>query len=127
MSLLLTELIKDYYILKYIHINNRISMRMLAHELQLSLGCVHSRIESLVVRNYLTFTDLSNGSRKKKYKYEITESGNLYKKEISSKLKTILLAELESIQQAELERTNHEFKMYMDIEKEILVSSEGIL
>jgi hypothetical protein len=126
MSLLLSELIKDYYLLKYINKNNRISMRMLTHELQVSLGCVHSRIESLIARNNLTFTDLINGSREKKIKYEITESGNLYRKEISSKLKTILLAELESIQQAELERTNHEFKMYLDMETEILSRAEGI-
>ena len=89
------HLIYDYLILKNIKNDKYTTMRKLKNELIVSLGFIHSRIELLLKQNIIICTDLSNGSRKKKYQYIITELGYAYKVELMQKIKEFMLIELE--------------------------------
>lgn len=95
-------------------------MRKIKKDLVISLGFVHSRIGLLVTRNIIIFIDLSNGSRKKKYKYIITEVGYAYKVELMQKIKEFMLIELEYMKKFDINKGSHEFFIYPKLEDKIL-------
>ena len=99
----------DYYIIKIIHCNHSITMRQIAYEFSVSLGSIHSKIESLICRKFLIAIDLSNGSRKKRYKYLITSSGLLYHLELCKDIRSCISKELEYINMFEIEKIRHEY------------------
>ena len=123
----LNEQIYDYYILKYIENNDTTTMRKIAHHLFISLGSIHAKIESLLCRKYINFIDISNGSKKKKYKYFITNAGYVYQMELIQKLRESILSELEYISTHDIEKTNHEYSVYKKKDKILENSKVNLL
>jgi DNA-binding MarR family transcriptional regulator len=124
MEIFLNEQIYDYYILKYIENNDTTTMRKIANHLFISLGSIHSKIESLLCRNFINFIDISNGSKKKKYKYTITDAGYVYQMELIQKLRECILSELEYIRTHDIEKLNYEYSAYQKAEEKIFENSK---
>jgi predicted transcriptional regulator len=108
-KILIDTKINDYYILKIIHNNHSSTMRQMSYELGVSLGSIHSKVESLVYRKFLINIDLSNGSRKKRYQYQITNSGFLYLFELCQDIRSCISKELDYINTYEFEKIKHEY------------------
>jgi predicted transcriptional regulator len=117
MKTLLDAKISDYYILKLIQINQSTTMRRIGHELGVSLGSIHSRIDSLVCRKFLMAIDLCNGSRKKRYQYQITSSGLLYQLELCREIRSCISKELDYINTYEFEKIKHDYASYLSDQK----------
>jgi predicted transcriptional regulator len=87
----------EYNILKFIDKDPLLSQRKLAHFLGLSLGTIHSKMVLLIEKGYVDQIDLSSGSKKKKYRYEITKKGRKYFLVLMNRLKSHYKSELNSL------------------------------
>jgi DNA-binding MarR family transcriptional regulator len=76
----------EFLILKLVHDDENITLRQIAHYLGSSLGTAHSKISLLVKKDYLTQVDISNNTRKKRYRYNLTRDGFRYMKILFTKL-----------------------------------------
>lgn len=83
----------DFMILKLIKKYHYITLRQISYYSGISLGTAHTKINNLSKKKLLIIKDISNGSRKKRFQYILTEEGAQHLELLRSKL-IILLADL---------------------------------